>query len=117
MPPASLGQPAHPDLSGAPGVHSSAVESVIPSASDAVLELASPCEQVALPLEGLLLDEPTLIRSRILPYAGMVASVIEGRGVSRDELLAALRKRMRQHRIARQGRREYVVCYLNQHPP
>jgi hypothetical protein len=72
---------------------------------------------VALPLEGLLLDEPTLVNSRILPYVRMVASVIEGRTIGRDELIAALRKRMRQHSIGRRPQREYILCYLNQHPP
>jgi hypothetical protein len=78
---------------------------------------AAPSENGALPLEGLLLDEPTLVNSRVLPYARMVASVIERRTISRDELIAALRNRMRQHRIGRQPHREYVLYYLNQHPP
>ncbi len=82
-----------------------------------VLELAASAENVALPLEGLLLDEPTLVNSRILPYVRMVASVIEGRTISHDELVAALRKRMRQRSIARLPHREYVLRYLNQHPP
>jgi hypothetical protein len=74
-------------------------------------------EDVALPLEGLLLDELTLVSSHILPYVLMVASVIERRTISRDELVAALRKRMRQRSIDRRPRREYVLCYLKQHPP
>ena len=92
-------------------------ESVSESASQEVLELAASPENVGLLLEGLLLNEPTLVSSRILPYVRMVASVIEGRTVSRDELIDALRKRMRQHRIGQLPRREYVLCYLNQHPP
>jgi hypothetical protein len=47
----------------------------------------------------------------------MIASVIEGRTIRRDELIASLQKRMRQHRIGRSPRREYVLRYLNQHPP
>jgi hypothetical protein len=47
----------------------------------------------------------------------MVASLIERRTIRREELLAALRKRMRQHSIGRRPRREYVLQYLNQHPP
>jgi hypothetical protein len=72
---------------------------------------------VALPLEGLLLDKPTLVNSRILPYAQMVASVIERRTISRDELIAVLRKSMRQRSMGRRPHREYVLRYLNQHPP
>jgi hypothetical protein len=92
-----------------------------PAAPDAIPETPSekvaPSEDTALPLEGLLLDEPTLMNSRILPYARMVASLIERRTISRDELIAALRKRMRQHSIDRRPHREYVLSYLNQHPP
>jgi hypothetical protein len=82
-----------------------------------VLKLAASSENVALPLEGLLLDEPILVNSRILPYALMVASVIERRTIRREELLATLRKGMRQRSIGRRPHREYVLCYLNQHPP
>jgi hypothetical protein len=98
-------------------VNSSGVESASESASQEVLELAAGSENVALPLEGLMLDEATLVSSRILPYVLMVASIIERRTISRDELMATLRKRMRQHRIGRRPRREYILCYLNQHPP
>ena len=98
-------------------MNSSGVESASESASREVLGLASPSENLGLPLEGLLLDEPTLVNSRILPYVQMVASVIEGRMIGRDELIAALRKRMRQRSIGRRPRREYILCYLNQHPP
>lgn len=98
-------------------MNSSNAESVSEFASQEVLELAASPENVGLPLEGLLLDEPTLVSSRILPYVAMVASMIERRTISRDELIAALRKRMRQHRIGRRPRREYVLCYMNEHPP
>ena len=81
------------------------------------LKRAGASEDAALPLEGLLLDERTLVNSRILPYALMVASVIEHRTISRDELIAAMRKSMRQRSIGRRPRREYVLRYLNQHPP
>jgi hypothetical protein len=47
----------------------------------------------------------------------MVASVLERRIISREELLAALRKSMRQRSIAAAPHREYVLRYLNQHPP
>jgi hypothetical protein len=82
-----------------------------------ILKRAASSENATLPLEGLLLDEPTLVNSRILPYVLMVASVIEGRTIGRDELVGALRKSMRQRSIGHQARREYVLRYLNQHPP
>jgi hypothetical protein len=42
---------------------------------------------------------------------------MEGREISREQLLAALRKRMRQRSIDRSPRREYVLRYLHEHPP
>lgn len=85
--------------------------------ADVVLAPAAPNENLTLPLDGFVLDEPTLVNSRILPYVRMVASVLEGRTISRAQLIAALRKSMRQRSIARAPRREYVLRYLNQHPP
>lgn len=78
---------------------------------------ATPPENAAWAWEGLLLDEPTLQNSRVLPYVLMVASVLEGRTIHREELLAALRKSVRQRSIGQRPRREYVLCFLNQHPP
>jgi len=74
-------------------------------------------EHLTLNLDGFVLDERTLVNSRILPYVRMVASVLERRTVSREELIAALLRSMRQRSIARAPRREYVLRYLNQHPP
>jgi hypothetical protein len=74
-------------------------------------------EQLTLHLDGFVLDEPTFVNSRILPYVQMVASVLEGRTISREELLSALRKSLRQRSINRAPRREYVLRYLNGHPP
>ena len=82
-----------------------------------MVELAAPAENVTLPLEGFVLDEPTLVNSHILPYVRMVASLLEGRMISREELIAALWKCMRQRSIGRLPHREYVLRYLNQHPP
>jgi DNA replication protein DnaC len=64
-----------------------------------------------LHLDGFVLDEPTLVNSRILPYVLMAASVLEGRTIRREELLNALRKGMRQRGIGRSTRREYVLRF------
>ena len=85
--------------------------------SSSVDALPAIVEHLTLNPEGFVLDESTLVNSRILPYVRMVASVIEGRTISRMELVTALRKRMRQRSIGRRPRREYILCYLNQHPP
>jgi len=74
-------------------------------------------QHLTLHLDGFVLDEPTLIHSRILPYVRMVAGVLEGRTISREEILSALRKSLRQRSIGRATRREYVLRYLNGHPP
>jgi hypothetical protein len=87
------------------------------SAAQSVRELAAPTENLRLPLDGFVLDEATLLNSPVLPYAQMVASVMEGRKISREELLAALLKRMRQRSMGLLPRREYVLRYLHEHPP
>ncbi len=74
-------------------------------------------EHLTLHLEGCVLAEPTHVNSRVLPYVQMVASVLEGRTIHREELITALRKSMRQRSIDRLPHREYVLRYLNQHPP
>ena len=70
-----------------------------------------------LTLEGLTLDEAALVNSPMLSYLAMVATVIEGRTISREELLHVLRRSMRQRSFDRLPRREYVLRFLNQHPP
>lgn len=73
--------------------------------------------EVKLALDGFTLDEATLVNSPMLPYLAMVASVIEGRPIRRGELLQALLRSMRQRSFDRLPRREYVLRFLNQHPP
>jgi len=74
-------------------------------------------EPLRLNLDGFVLEESTLMKSRILPYVRMVVSVLEGRKISRKQLVLALRTRIRQRSIGRLSRREYVLDYLNRHPP
>jgi hypothetical protein len=72
---------------------------------------------VKLVLDGFTLDEATLAASPMLPYLAMVASVLEGRAIRREELLQALLRSMRQRSFDRLPRREYVLRFLDQHPP
>lgn len=74
-------------------------------------------EHFTLNLGGFVLDEPTLVNSRILPYVRMVVSLLEGRTITREQLITALLKSMRQRSMGRLPHREYVLRYLNQHPP
>jgi hypothetical protein len=72
---------------------------------------------VKLALDGFTLDRATLVKSPLLPYLGMVASVIEGRTIRIDSLLCLLLRSMRQRSFDRLPRREYVLRFLKQHPP
>lgn len=79
--------------------------------------LSPPGDQGTLSIGEVVLDETTLLNSPILAYACTLASLIERRLVGRDELVSALLARMRQHSMGGRARREYVLRYLNQHPP
>jgi len=68
-------------------------------------------------LTGVLLTEEDVVLSSLLPYLCDVASLLEGRTIGRSELVAALLKRLRQRSIVQLPHREYVLSYLNQHPP
>jgi hypothetical protein len=84
-----------------------------PSSSSAAL-LDVPLE---MQLGEVLLQEEDVVHSSLLPYLCWVASLLEGRTISRHELLAALLKRMRQRSIGQLPHRAYVRSYWNQHPP
>ena len=68
-------------------------------------------------LEDFALDEATLVNSSMLSYLAMLVSVIEGCVISREDLLNTLRRSMRQRSFDRLPRREYVLRFLDQHPP
>ena len=72
---------------------------------------------VKLPLDGFTLDAATLANSLLLPYLAMIASLIERRAIRCEELLQALLRSMRQRSFDRLPRREYVLRFLEQHPP
>lgn len=72
---------------------------------------------VSLPLDGFTLDAASLASSPLLPYLAMVASLIEGRAISPEDLLHVLLRSMRQRSFDRLPRREYVLRFLKQHPP
>ncbi len=50
-------------------------------------------------------------------YLVMAVSLIEGRGVSLEEVLEMLQRAVRQHSMARVKRTDYVVWHLNKSPP
>ena len=53
----------------------------------------------------------------IVDYVRMVTSLIEGRPVSRQEILEMLGRSMRQHSIVRRRRMDYVLAYLKENAP
>jgi hypothetical protein len=68
-------------------------------------------------LEGVVLDESSVVNSPLLPYLRMLVSLIEGVRVSLQQLRGGLCQALRQHSIARRRRADYVLAFLNQHPP
>ena len=80
-----------------------------------------PTDALSLPTElalpGVVLDEPSVVHSPVLPYLRMVMSLIEGHDFQEQELLQLLRQALRQHSIARRRRSDYVLAFLHQHPP
>ena len=53
----------------------------------------------------------------MVSYLRMVTSLIEGRQVSRMEILAMLARAVRQHSMVRRRKIDYVVQYLNERAP
>ena len=53
----------------------------------------------------------------LLAYVRMVVSLIEGRPVSRAEILEMLRRVLRQHSHARRKKNDHTVAWLHQKPP
>jgi hypothetical protein len=53
----------------------------------------------------------------MVAYLQMVTSLIEGRAVSRTEIVQILNRRMRQRSIGHVRRIDYVLRYLTEHPP
>jgi hypothetical protein len=74
-------------------------------------------EPSTLNLDGLVLDEATLVNSPVLPYVRMVVSLLEGRTIRCEELVATLFHSIRQRSMGRLPHREYVLRYLNRYPP
>jgi hypothetical protein len=83
----------------------------------------SPCAPDGLPLPaeldlaGVVLEEATLTKSRLLPYVRLVVNLIEGLHLGLEEVLQLLRRNLRQHRMGCGKRADYVGDDLLQHPP
>jgi hypothetical protein len=53
----------------------------------------------------------------VLAYVRMVVSLIEGRPVSRSEILQMLQRVLRQHTQARRRKIDHAVAWLHENPP
>jgi predicted nucleic acid-binding protein len=53
----------------------------------------------------------------MVAHVRMVSSLIEGRWVSRPEVLAMLAKVLRQHTMCRRRKIDQAVAWLKEHPP
>ncbi len=54
---------------------------------------------------------------RMVEHVRMVSSLIEGRRVSREEVLEMLERVLRQHSMCRRRKIDQTVAWLNEHPP
>lgn len=53
----------------------------------------------------------------MLQHVRMVVSLIEGRRISRRQVLRMLTKNMRQHSLVRRRKIDQAVAWLLKHPP
>ena len=75
-------------------------------------------EKFELCLEGVILDESSVANSPMLPCLRMLVCRIEGlKKLRRQELVDGLQEALRQRSIATRSRADYVLRFLNLHPP
>jgi hypothetical protein len=100
-------------------------ESAEGEARDDPVPPAPPCREhgpeesadAELSLEGVVLQESSVARSRMLAYVRMVVGLIDGIRLSLREVVDLLRRGLRQRSIAPRRRVDYVLAFLHQHPP
>jgi hypothetical protein len=73
--------------------------------------------KIELRLGGVILDEPTVRTSPLLPYVLTVVNLLRGLRLKRCELVKWLLEVLRQRSIPQRRRLDYVLEYLHQHPP
>jgi hypothetical protein len=91
---------------GKPAVSESRPE----SAAHGAPESAAP--EISVPESADLEFDPGMVE-----HLRMATSLIEGRTVTREEVLQMLRRVMRQHSFAREKRIDYVLRKLKEKPP
>jgi len=73
--------------------------------------------KVELEYAGVTLQPADIEKSSALSYLRMLLRVIDQVSVSQQELVEILLLSMRQRSMVRRPRRDYVVSFLNSHPP
>lgn len=76
-----------------------------------------PCPQVDPQWDGVVLDESSVTNSPLLPYVRLMVSLIDGVRLTCRELGELLLRTRRQHRFAFRSRIDYVLRFLQEHPP
>ncbi len=80
-----------------------------------------PLHALSAPIEirvgGVILDTVTLLNSRLRSYVRMLAQLVDGVDLSRDQMIDLLRQAMRQHSMANRRSVDYVLGFLHRHPP
>jgi hypothetical protein len=79
--------------------------------------LAAVPPKIEVGLGGVVLDEPTVRTSPLLPYVLTVVHLLEGLRLALPELVDLLLTLLRQRSMVLRRRRDYVLEYLHQHPP
>ena len=78
-----------------------------------------PAKLLEAPQARGLEPEPVLAQRNapVVEYVRMVIGLIEGRRVSRREVLEMLARVLRQHRLGRRRKIDHTLAWLNEHPP
>lgn len=92
-------------------------------ADSPVAKNTTPCLSSELPvaleldLDGVTLDEASIVNSPMLPYIRALVGMIDGVWLSQVEVVVWLLEVQRQRGIVYRPRRDYVLRFLHQHPP
>ena len=70
-----------------------------------------------LDLDGVILDESSVVNSPMLPYIRTLIWMIDGIRLSHVEVVQWQRQVLRQRSMVYRPRREYVLRFLHHHPP
>jgi hypothetical protein len=93
---------------------------VVPVVDRQTVDVPLPDElpvKLELVLGEVVLDEAGLFASPMLPYVRMIVRVVEGLELGCGELVRWLLQVLRQRSIASRSRVDYVLRFLNEHPP